>query len=324
MPSLDGFSNSSLRSRQQVVQAAKVIIQPLGAYTSPGCSRVEIPVSSGTLFDANAAQLEGFSRPLWVTGSLLLCRESSQALTANLISGLRNGTDPDHEEYWGDIGDMDQRMVEAETIAFALLASPRDLLWDRLGEHAQSNIARWFSQLNGRDLPKVNWLWFRVFTNLVLIRMCHADSEEIRSQMKSDLEHLDTFYLRDGWSSDGLWRRPELDDDEWHLFKKTGTVHSTKPDRCADYYSGSFAIQFSQLMYVRFAGDLDAVRTERYCQQAREFGGQIWRYFDADGNTTASTPQTLSVLTLSQARRYPLAGHSRIALRAELFLLRLR
>ncbi|RDL33356.1 uncharacterized protein BP5553_08795 [Venustampulla echinocandica] len=283
MPPLNGFSDNPLRTREQVVQAAKAIIQPLSAYTSSGHSRVKLPVSSGTLYDENAAQLEGFARPLWVVGALLRCREPEEELTANLIAGLSNGTDPNHDEYWGDVGDMDQRMVEAETISFTLLASPRDLLWDRLGEQARSNIARWFSQLNGKDLPKVNWLWFRVFTNLVLIRMCDLDTAEIRSQIKIDLEHLDTFYLRDGWSSDGLWRSPELDDKEWELFKETGTVHSIKPDRCADYYSGSFAIQFSQLLYVRVAGDLDAERTERYRQQARDFGAQIWRYFDAKG-----------------------------------------
>lgn len=53
--------------------------------------------------------------------------------------------------------------------------------------------------------------------------------------------------------------------------------------RQADYYSGSFAIQFSQLLYTRFAGDLDPERCEKYRAQAREFGKGFWRYFDQDG-----------------------------------------
>lgn len=50
-----------------------------------------------------------------------------------------------------------------------------------------------------------------------------------------------------------------------------------------DYYSGSFAIQFSQLLYAKYAGNLDPDRVARYQQQAREFGSDFWRYFDKNG-----------------------------------------
>ncbi|KAF7546541.1 hypothetical protein G7046_g9270 [Stylonectria norvegica] len=283
MPPLPGFTNSPLRSRDEVVQAAKALLRPLGSYTSTGCSRVRIPVTSGTLYDETAAQIEGFARPIWVVGSLLMSGDPSEELTAKFITGLENGTDPYHEEYWGDIGDFDQRMVETETISYALLASPRERIWDRLSPQSRSNIAKWFVQLNGKELPRVNWLWFRVFTNLVLRRFCDMDTEEIRTQMEIDLKELDTFYLENGWSSDGKWRSPDLDDKEFELLQETGKVHNIKPDRCADFYSGSFAIQFSQLLFLRVAGDLDPVRTENYRQQARDFGSQIWRYFDAQG-----------------------------------------
>uniref|UniRef100_A0A8H7NQ00 DUF2264 domain-containing protein n=1 Tax=Bionectria ochroleuca TaxID=29856 RepID=A0A8H7NQ00_BIOOC len=288
MPPLLGFTDNPLKTRADVVLASKAIIGPLAQYTSPGCAYVQLPVTSGTLYDDRAARLEGFSRPLWVTGSLLASGDCDEELLSRLIAGLSNGTDPGQPEYWGDIGDNDQRMVETEPIAFTLLSSPRHLLWDRLEDRTRSNIARWFIQLNGKQMPRVNWLWFRVFTNLVLLKLCEVDDLSVRKQMDMDLEELDTFYLRDGWSSDGLWRRPENDDDEWTLFKQTGRVHSIKPDRCVDYYSGSFAIQFSQLLYIRLAGDIDPLRTSRYRKQAREFGSQIWRYFDEQGKQISS------------------------------------
>lgn len=283
MPPLHGFSDNPLQTRSQVVKAAQALIKPLEGYTSPGYSRVRIPVTSGTLYDETAAQLEGFSRPLWIIGSLLMSGQPDEALIANFITGLTNGLDPKHAEYWGDITDMDQRMVETETISFALLGSPRHLLWDRLSLETHSNIARWFSQLNGKQLPRVNWLWFRVFTNLVLVKLCEMETPEILLQMKTDLDELDTFFLGNGWSSDGKWRGSELDDREWQLFQETGKVHSIKPDRCVDFYSGSYALQFCQLLYIRFAGDLDPQRTERYRQQARDFGAQFWTYFDKQG-----------------------------------------
>ncbi|VUC36512.1 unnamed protein product [Clonostachys rosea] len=283
MPPLPGFTDNPLKTRADVVHAAKAIVRPLVQYTSPGCAYVRLPVTSGTLYDDRAARLEGFARPLWVTGSLLASGDCDEELLVRVITGLSNGTDPGHSEYWGDIEDNDQRMVETEPIAFTLLSSPRHLLWDRLEDRVRSNVARWFLQLNGKQMPRVNWLWFRVFTNLVLLKLCEIDDLSLRKQMDTDLEELDTFYLLDGWSSDGLWRSSKNDDDEWLLLQQTGRVHSIKPDRCVDYYSGSFAIQFSQLLYIRLAGDIDPLRTSRYQKQAREFGSQIWRYFDEQG-----------------------------------------
>lgn len=285
MPSLPGFTGNPLKTRSDMVLAAKAIIRPLIQYTSPGCAFVRLPVTSGTLYDDRAARLEGFARPLWVTGSLLASGDCCEELLARVITGLSNGTNPAHDEYWGDIGDYDQRMVETEPIAFTLLSSPRHVLWDRLDSSVRYNIAQWFLQLNGKQMPRVNWLWFRIFTNLVLGELCEISEPGIRTQMDMDFEDLDSFYLQDGWSSDGAWRKPELDDDEWLLFQKAGRVHSIKPDRCVDYYSGSFAIQFSQLLYIRLAGDVDPQRTSRYQQQARDFGSQIWRYFNEQGES---------------------------------------
>ena len=50
-----------------------------------------------------------------------------------------------------------------------------------------------------------------------------------------------------------------------------------------DYYSGSFAIQFSQLMYVYYAAELDPGRCVVFKQRAREFAVNFWRYFNAEG-----------------------------------------
>jgi hypothetical protein len=66
----------------------------------------------------------------------------------------------------------------------------------------------------------------------------------------------------EGWSSDGLW------------------CEETKQ---ADYYSGSFAIQFAQLLFLRFASEYDSVRTARYKQEAFEFSKKYWRYFGPNG-----------------------------------------
>jgi hypothetical protein len=80
--------------------------------------------------------------------------------------------------------------------------------------------------------------------------------------MKKDLDHLDTFYLGDGWSRDG-----------------PPGVHQL------DYYSGSFAIQYAQLVYSKLAQKEDPIRCEEYRDRARKFAVDFVHYFDEEGSS---------------------------------------
>ncbi|OWY50685.1 uncharacterized protein AALT_g11856 [Alternaria alternata] len=210
MPPLPGFSDNQFRTRDDFVRAASALISPLGQYRSLGHARIRIATCTGAGFSETAAQLEGFARPLWAVAILLqLKQQGNQSRSAPLegalepwVTGIRAGTDPRSPEYWGDLSDFDQRTVEMESIAFALLANPTVFSFDN------------------------------------------------------------TFDIGEGWSSDGLWCAQR---------------------KQADYYSGSFAIQFAQLLYIRFAPEYDSARTSKYIEQAREFGKEYWRYFDPQG-----------------------------------------
>lgn len=260
MPPLSGFSDNAFTTRSDLVHAAKSLLSALKSYKSPYKARIRLSVATAAGFDETAAQLEGFARPLWVVPFLL--EDGCEALDLqSWIDGLRAGVDPESSEYWGDLGDFDQRMVEMESIAVALLARP-DAFLDRLNDVHRKNLITWLRQINRHKIPQNNWLWFRVFVNLALIRSLGVPGDELQDEITAALNTLDTFNIGQGWSSDGLWG------DE---------------RKQADYYSGSFAIQFAQLLYVRFAGEEDQPRAERYCQSAKEFGSVFWRYFDPDG-----------------------------------------
>ncbi|KAL2861955.1 hypothetical protein BJX68DRAFT_260753 [Aspergillus pseudodeflectus] len=285
MPPLPGFSDNPLRTREDVVRASRALIAPLLPYFSPACARIHIPVAVGTHFDETAAELEGFARPLFVVASLLHAGASPlDELLQPWVHGFAAGTDPEHAEYWGPISDRDQRMVEAEMVAFALLAAPREGLWDRFDARTKTNVANWLRSIQGKQMHVSNWLWFRVMASVALIKVCGVAVHELQEEMEQDLAQLDAMYLSHGWSSDGIW--PNADEvlaTEEELFKAAGKRHQRFWSRQADYYSGSFAIQFSQLLYVKFAADLDPQRAEKYRQQAREFGQDFWRYFDEQG-----------------------------------------
>ncbi|KAL2838063.1 hypothetical protein BJX68DRAFT_279916 [Aspergillus pseudodeflectus] len=289
MPPLKNFSNNPLQTRDDLILAASAVVQPLHQHFSRDKAFIRLPTSTGAHFDERAAQLEGFARPLWVISALLHSAQSDpihaaaiRSLAQPWIGGIATGTDPAHKEYWGTIANGDQRMVEAEVIACALLFAPDDFFHSQ-DPRVQANIVAWLRGMNGKDMPVNNWRWFRVFTNLALVLVAGIPYDEVKPEMDGDFAVLDSFYLEAGWSGDGLWLTPEAEEEEERECLRTRRRDSIGCGRQVDYYSGSFAIQFSQLLYVKFAAGLDPERAERYRVQAREFGDAFWRYFDKEG-----------------------------------------
>lgn len=108
----------------------------------------------------------------------------------------------------------------------------------------------------------VSRLWFRVFANLGLKKNGASFS---LARIEADMDHLDTFYIGGGWSNDG-----------------------PKSHHQMDYYSGSFAIQFLQLLYSKLAADIDPTRSARYRDRARKFAKDFVHYFDPEGKKLRS------------------------------------
>lgn len=272
MPPLHGFSNNPFLTRSDLIHAATALVAPLNTYKSSEKARIKIATSTAAGFSETAAQLEGFARPLWVVPHLLqlqskgncppeLESRSKEIGLETWIEGLKTGTDPTSPEYWGDLSSFDQRMVEMEAIAYALLLHPQAFSFPH-DPGARKNLIAWLKQINAHQTPRNNWLWFRVLVNLALVKTLGVPVQEVKKNIDNALDVLDTFYLEDGWSSDGPWGEER---------------------KQADYYSGSFAIQFAQLLFVRYAPEYDIARTERYKEQAREFAKSYWRYFSPTG-----------------------------------------
>jgi hypothetical protein len=240
-----------------MLRAATAIIKPLEQYRSKSKARVKLCPSTAAAFDDVSAQLEGFARPLWAISALF--DESTDPTLRSWLKGIEAGVDPQSSEYWGKLGSFDQRMVEMESIAFALLMTPQFVLC--LSPESKKNLEEWLQQINHHTMPQNNWRWFRVLVNLALTNTLGMDKAQAREFMESDFKVLDQFYLGEGWSSDGVWGEDR---------------------RQADYYSGSFAIQFAQLLYIRFAND-DQERVSRYRQQAIDYASEYWRFFNTDG-----------------------------------------
>lgn len=114
MPNPSRFVDNPFDSRSQFQDACVSLLESLKPYQSDGGARIALPIATGTHFDATAAQLEGFARPLWAVASLVrgncLTEEETKELVEPYVRGLANGTDPCHPEYWGPVGNKDQSM----------------------------------------------------------------------------------------------------------------------------------------------------------------------------------------------------------------------
>ena len=246
--------DSLLQTRAEVQEACISLLDPLKPFFSPGRTCVKLGATA-TRYDETGAQIEGYARPLWGLAALLA--GGYDYPDADLwLAGLRNGTNPKHPEFWGLARDLDQRMVEMCPIGYTLAVAPHKF-WDPLSEEERGNVEAWLGYINDKEMPNTNWLWFRVFANLGLARNGAKYSQE---RLEADCDHLDSFYRGDGWSNDGPEGYTQM-----------------------DYYSGSYAIQFLQLLYVKIAGDKDPKRAETYRERARVYAKDFVHYFDEEG-----------------------------------------
>ena len=174
------------------------------------------------------------------------------------VKGLASGTDPDGPEFWGNMEDLDQRMVESCPIGYTLAVAGKDF-WEPLSDKQKENVVAWIGSMNNKEMPNTNWLWFRVFANLGLKANNAPYSHE---RIEADMDHLDTFHRGDGWSNDGPEGYTQM-----------------------DYYSGSFAIQYLQLLYAKLAGDFDPKRAEEYRNRAKSYALDFIHYQAPEGHS---------------------------------------
>lgn len=159
------FPPNELKTRDDLKEFLVALLDPLASHTSPGGARIHLG-HTATHYDEAAAQLEGFSRPIWGLASLLSGGGSYEG-TQRWVDGFTNGADPTGSEYWGDMRDKDQRMVECSAIGFSL-AVAKEQIWDAMSAEARKNLEAWLGGMNDKQMPNTNWLWFRVRSRFLL------------------------------------------------------------------------------------------------------------------------------------------------------------
>ncbi len=246
------IQKNPLQSREDLAEAVKQIVQPLQPYYSKGKAKLELG-STGTSYSDDIAGLEGFSRVLWGLVPMLAGGDNSQVWEM-CLQGIKNGTNPAHEEYWGEISNFDQRAVEMAAFGYALVLTP-ERIWEPLNDQEKENLFTWLNQINQINVYDCNWLFFPVIVNLGFKAVGLPYDQE---KVGKNLNRIDEFYLEEGWYADGL-------------------------DAHCDYY-GPFAIHFYSLLYAKLMDNEDSERAKKYKDRAATFAKDFIYWFASDGS----------------------------------------
>lgn len=153
-----------MQTRQDAVTALLDLIRPLKAFYSAGGALLKVG-NTAAHYGEKDARMEGWARILWGLGPLFggdntalpADQQAEIAAWADLYrAGLVHGTDPSHSEYWGDIFDYDQKMVETAALDLALCLAP-DVLWTPLTDAQKQNVYCWLNQMNAHRIRPNNW-----------------------------------------------------------------------------------------------------------------------------------------------------------------------
>lgn len=121
-------------------------------------------------------------------------------LDALMRDALVQGTNPENPyTYWGDIGDMDQRIVETSNLALALLLS-RERVFSVMTGRERAQVIDWLAQVDGKETWPDNWILFPAFSQFVRLQLGYAAPQ---ADLNARLERMRTFYRGDGWYADG-------------------------------------------------------------------------------------------------------------------------
>ncbi len=247
-----------LNSKKDFADALRGIIAPLKNYYTPGNAGIKLGHFDASYSD-EIAKMEAFSRVLWGLAPLWGGGEECPEFDELYRRGIANGTDPESDEYWGDLTNpsADQRIVEMAALGLGLILAPHKV-WDPLSEVEKKNFHKWLMQVNCDIICMNNWQLFPLLVNLGFKNVGESYDEE---KIKESLERCHSFYHSNGWYHDGYTDQ-------------------------ADYYI-AFAIHFYSLIYAKVMEKDDPENSRIFKERACEFAKSFIYWFDEDGSALA-------------------------------------
>lgn len=209
--------------------------------------------SSGAVYDKKRSNMEAFIRPLWGMSPYWMLNTEND-LKEIYKKKIIQGTDPTNSNYWGDIEDYDQYIVEMPAICLMLLQH-KEMWLNEVEEEERQKIFSWLKQALNKKIPKNNWTFFKILIRMTLFLL---EEELDRKSLEEELNLIDSMYVGEGWYFDGK--------------------ESQK-----DYYV-AFAWHYYGLIYAVFMKQKDPKRSEIFIKRATLFAQDYRYYFDHTGS----------------------------------------
>ena len=225
------MAGNPLRTRQDLIRAAMDMLQPLTSCMTPGKARIYVGNGSAH-YSEDVAGMECWSRALWALVPMLAGKcPGAEKLWPLWQEGMIHGTDPADPEYWGGIGDSDQRMVEMAVMGCGLCFVP-EYFWEPLNETQRQHLYTWLNQINRYDMPKNNWRFFRILVNIGFLKNRLPVDE---ARMREDMDLMESHYTADGWYFDYPTKRDYYTLWGFHFYSLlyAAVMDQTEPERCA-------------------------------------------------------------------------------------------
>ena len=175
-----------------------------------------------------------------------------------LRQALLDGLDPTNPyTYWGDIGHMDQRLVEAAGVAVTVWLS-RERVFDRMTGAERARVIGWLAQVDGKETWPDNWILFPAMAQVTRLKLGYPAPE---ADLDSRLEKMAAFYRGDGWYADGAG-------DEFDLYN-------------------AWMFGWHYLLWAWMDGDRRPEHRELVLKRARAFLDGFQYFFGANGSHVA-------------------------------------
>ncbi|MGG8025417.1 DUF2264 domain-containing protein [Klebsiella aerogenes] len=243
--------DNPLTSREEVLRLVNEMLNAVAPYFKNDASRIDL-ANFTAHYGQQVASMETFSRLLWGVTPLLAGGSEPQHFSFYL-QAIKNGTNPQHADYWGEIAPYDQRIVEMAAYGL-LLALAGETVLAHFTAAEKENLWRWLKQCETQDIPDNNWHFFPILVQVGF----HYCGMPTNPQAREDhFAAMERYYLGDGWYSDG-------------------------PGRPRDYYI-SMGFHFYGLIYAKLMADVDPQRCAELRQRAARFSSDFIHFFADDG-----------------------------------------
>lgn len=214
-------------------------------------SSVRIPGEIETSYDIDTMRLESFSRSLLGWAFL----KGYENIKTIIFLMIKNGVDSKNDRYWGKVHDNDQKVVEMFPILLFCVEN-KSLFAKIFDRESQSNLQKWFFQINEIQVPYNNWQFFIILVNRFLQLL---GLEYSKKNMDKAFEKINEMYLGNGWYSDGKSMQ-------------------------RDYYI-AFAFHYYSLIYSKYSPE-DAL-SKIFVERSKLFSCTFEKFFSKEGNALA-------------------------------------